>query len=364
MASTPIFTPDDYTIALICPMPLEQAPVEAMLDEIHPDLPVTTLDKNSYTFGRITNHNVVIAGMPKIGNSSAASVATQVLNDFRRLRFSLLIGIGGGIPNLSHGVDIRLGDVVVSKPQGIFGGVVQFRQGKVLSRGRFERTGALRSPPDILLATMGRMEALHRRVDSAIPRLLGHMVQRFPKMVAGGYVYQGVENDQLFRAEYEHAEWRRNCEGCDLEAVIRRGDRIHSNPVIHYGTIGSSDVVVKDGQLRDMLRDDLGIYCVEMEAAGLLDSFPCLVIRGICDYADSHKNDRWQPYAAAAAAAYAKELLSYVPVLNDPQHDRPQRGHTVLSVRSVRNLVNGSVAGDVVGGDKVTGDKVWQEWRN
>ena len=51
-----------------------------------------------------------------------------------------------------------------------------------------------------------------------------------------------------------------------------------------------------------------------MEAAGLMDHFPCLVIRGICDYSDSHKNKRWQPYAAAVAAAYAKELLSLIPV--------------------------------------------------
>ena len=50
-----------------------------------------------------------------------------------------------------------------------------------------------------------------------------------------------------------------------------------------------------------------------MEAAGLMNSFPCLVIRGICDYADSHRNDRWQAYAAGAAAAYAKELLSVIP---------------------------------------------------
>jgi hypothetical protein len=49
-----------------------------------------------------------------------------------------------------------------------------------------------------------------------------------------------------------------------------------------------------------------------MEAAGVMDRFPCLVIRGICDYADSHKNKTWQPYAAATASAYAKELLSII----------------------------------------------------
>ena len=45
-----------------------------------------------------------------------------------------------------------------------------------------------------------------------------------------------------------------------------------------------------------------------------MNDFRCLVIRGICDYADSHKNKTWQPYAAATAAACAKEILSLVPV--------------------------------------------------
>jgi nucleoside phosphorylase len=64
---------------------------------------------------------------------------------------------------------------------------------------------------------------------------------------------------------------------------------------------------------RDRLRKEKGILCFEMEAAGLMDNLPCLVIRGICDYADSHKNKKWQPYAAVTAAAYAKEILSVIP---------------------------------------------------
>ena len=43
-----------------------------------------------------------------------------------------------------------------------------------------------------------------------------------------------------------------------------------------------------------------------------MDNFPCLTIRGICDYSDTHKNKNWQPYAAATAAAYAKELLGVI----------------------------------------------------
>jgi hypothetical protein len=126
---------------------------------------------------------------------------------------------------------------------------------------------------------------------------------------------------------------------------------------------------VEDGVLRNAVRDELGVICVEMEAAGVIDSFPGLVIRGICDYADSHKNDRWQPYAPAVAAAYAKELLLYIPALRKPDHeDRQRRDATVFSVGNARNVVNGNVSGDVFGGDKITGDKIgggndWEEWR-
>lgn len=65
---------------------------------------------------------------------------------------------------------------------------------------------------------------------------------------------------------------------------------------------------------RDRLAEELGVLCFEMEAAGLMDNFPCLVIRGICDYADSHKNKDWQGYAAATAAGYTKDLLSVISV--------------------------------------------------
>jgi hypothetical protein len=86
------------------------------------------------------------------------------------------------------------------------------------------------------------------------------------------------------------------------------------NIVVHYGTIASSNQVMRDGVTRDRVSSELGsVLCFEIGAAGLMNSFPCLVIRGICDYADSHKNKRWQPYAAATAAVYTKEVLSVIP---------------------------------------------------
>ena len=301
-------THDDYTVACICPMGVELAPVEAMLDEMHQSLPASQ-DKNSYTLGRIGVHNVVIAVMPEIGNSSAARVATQLVNDFTSIRFGLLVGIGGGIP--SDDKDIRLGDVVVSKPTATFGGVVQFDRGRIHPNGQFERTGTLKKPPAVLMANVQRLEARHRRIGNQISNYLSEMLERFPNMEEE-YVCPGIENDQLFEATYNHKDGK-TCRLCDQSKVVERALRKNSVPRIHYGTIGSANEVIKDSKTRDKLRTDLGIICVEMEAAGLMGEFSCLVIRGICDYADSHKNKTWQPYAAATAAAYAKELLSIIP---------------------------------------------------
>jgi nucleoside phosphorylase len=93
--------------------------------------------------------------------------------------------------------------------------------------------------------------------------------------------------------------------------MILRPERTEDedNPVIHYGLIASANQLIKDALVRDRLATEKDVLCFEMEAAGLIDHFPCLVIRGICDYSDSHKNKDWQGYAVMAAAVYAKDLL-------------------------------------------------------
>lgn len=304
------FSREDYGVAIICPMGIELAPVEALLDDIHDTLP-SSRNQNTYTLGQIGVHFVVIAVMPEIGNNRAATVATQLLNDFPAIRFGLLVGIGGGIP-AEEEYDIRLGDVVVSQPIGTLGGVVQYDLGKVTVGGSFERTGALRKPPDELLGAVQKLKSQQIRKGSQIPRYVSEILEKFPNMIDENYIYQGVEHDMLFKPSYEHKAGK-TCRFCDSHEIIDRETRRNTNPRIHYGTIGSGNAVIKDSATRERLREDLGVCCVEMEAAGLMDEFPCLVIRGICDYADSHKNKRWQPYAAATAAAYMKELLSVIP---------------------------------------------------
>jgi hypothetical protein len=69
---------------------------------------------------------------------------------------------------------------------------------------------------------------------------------------------------------------------------------------------------MKDAQQRDRIAKEQDVLCFEMEAAGLMNHFPCIVIRGISDYSDTHKNDKWHGYAAMVAAAYAKDLLGCI----------------------------------------------------
>jgi nucleoside phosphorylase len=106
-------------------------------------------------------------------------------------------------------------------------------------------------------------------------------------------------------------EEEERCRHCDKSKILKRKPR---DMRVHYGLVASGNQVIKDAIFRDQLNRDLGgqVLCVEMEAAGLTNYFPCIVIRGICDYADSHKNKAWQAHAAAVAAAFAKEFLEYV----------------------------------------------------
>lgn len=302
------YTHGDYSVGIICALAVEKAAFVAMLDEEHEPLPTPKSDDNSYTFGRIGEHNVVAACLPAgvMGNNSAATVAKDMLRTFP-IKIGLMVGVGGGV--WSNKVDVRLGDVVVSQPDGTHGGVVQWDFGK-METGGFRRTGSLNKPPRPLLNAVQDLKTAHMVEGDKITEHLAKMLQNKPRM-AQTFTHQGAEHDRLYEPSYGHAGGE-NCDGCDGEQAITRRVRTSLDPQIHYGNIASGNEVMKDGMARDRIAREEGVICFEMEAAGLMDSFPCLVIRGICDYADSHKNKRWQPYAAATAAAVAVELLGVV----------------------------------------------------
>ncbi|CAI7653531.1 unnamed protein product [Penicillium palitans] len=283
---------DNYTVGWICALPVETAAAKLMLDEIHPPLPRLPMDQNAYIFGNIGEHNVVITTLPTgaYGTTSAATVGMQLLSSFHAIRFGLMVGIGGGVP--SSNTDIRLGDIVVSQPTNTSGGVIQYDLGKALSGGQFIRTGMLNRPPNILLTALATLQAHHLTEDSRIVGFVSNLQAKMAPHKAVRFT-RPTQEDCLFQAEYDHIA-SDTCTDCDRSKLVPRPPREHQEAVIHYGLIGSANQVVKDGRRRDQLARDLGIYCVEMEAAGLIYNFPCLVIRGVCDYADSHKNKVWQ----------------------------------------------------------------------
>jgi nucleoside phosphorylase len=300
---------DDYTVGWVCALPVELAAAQEMLDEEHQDLerdPANN-DENLYALGSINGHNVVIVCLPagRIGNNPAAVVATQLRATFKAIRFGLMVGIGGGVPSAE--ADVRLGDVVVSQPHQTFGGVVQYDSGKTTPSG-FARTGSLNSPPQILRSAVAKVRANELRGRSQLSTYVSKLehITKFQRAKAGP--------DVLFDATYDH-ESGPTCDKCKADRQKSRQPReSQEDVVVHYGTIASGNQVIRSAAKREKLSAELGgVLCFEMEAAGLMNSFPCLAIRGICDYADSHKNKQWQPHAAGAAAAYAKEILSVIP---------------------------------------------------
>ncbi|KAL4894296.1 hypothetical protein BDV59DRAFT_16760 [Aspergillus ambiguus] len=316
-------THEDYTIAWICALPLETAAAKTMLDEVHDPLPQPKTDNNAYTLGNINGHNVVIVCLPLgiYGTISASTVVSHTISTFTNIRFGLLVGIGGGVP--SKLADVRLGDIVVSKPTAASTGVIQYDYGKALHGGQFQRIGSLNKPPQVLLKAMAQLESDYMMGKRVISKTVADALQKDEIL---RQQFLRPRNDWLFTSTYVHKENAPNCLECDQTNLVNRPPRKSEEPYIHCGLIASGDQVIKDASTRDSLSQEHNIMCFEMEAAGLMDELPSLVIRGICDYCDSHKHKQWQGYAAVAAAAYAKTLLSVVPIYHQIMELRETRG--------------------------------------
>jgi nucleoside phosphorylase len=309
----PTLSHQDYTVAWICALPLELTAAKAMLDEIHSDLCQPPSDHNAYTLGRLHGHNVVIACLPSgvYGTTSAATILAQMLPTFPSLIFGLMVGIGGGVPTKAN--DIRLGDVVVSKPTTKGTGVIQYDYGKTLSNGRIQNTGSLNKPPMVLLTAISQIQSDYIAGSGQMEQILFDTFEKNMQLKAQ---FSRPYNDWLFHGTYNHqsSASASECSLCDPRQLVSREPRASDEPYIHYGLIASGNQVMKDALSRDLIAQELDILCFEMEAAGLMDQLPCLVIRGICDYCDSHKHKQWQGYASFTAAAFAKLLLSIVSV--------------------------------------------------
>ncbi|KAB8264943.1 Pfs, NACHT and ankyrin domain protein [Aspergillus pseudonomiae] len=310
------YSNEEYTIGWVPTDSIDMAAAKGMLDEEHgdPQTPPQEADHNAYLLVSMRRFRVVIACLPKdeLGASSAAAVARAILFTFPNIRVGLTVGVGAGIPYYDDNEtrDIRLGDVVIGSDRGSSGAIV-YDFGKWLPDGSFKNMYALDRPPRPLRTTLARMEAEHQTRENRICEYIDGMLLKYPHMRMKGFAHPGSPNDRLFREDYCHVGGR-SCAGCDPSQQIHREDRLDTSPEIHYGIVATGSAVVKDAPTREQIKQRHGAICLEMEAAGLINNFPCIVIRGISNYADSHKNDQWHAYAVATAAACAKKLLGFV----------------------------------------------------
>lgn len=318
--------PEHYTVGWICARFTEHTAARQFLEKEHgrPDY-LSPRDSNDYTLGEIAGHNVVISGLPdgEYGLSSATGVAMDMLNSFPNIRIGLMVGIGGGAPTSEN--DIRLGDVVVSSPRDGIGGVYQYDYGKTIQGRDFHQTGFLDQPPTILRNAVSGLRTRFEDEGHQIEESIKAALEKKPRL-RKKYSRPAEESDRLYKSNIVHPHDRAgSCkELCETQptVLVDRPKRNKEDTLrIHYGLVASSNQLMKDALKRDALAREKGVLCFEMEAAGLMNRFPSLVIRGICNYSDSHKNEEWEGYAAMAAAAYAANILrSLVPMNGNALH--------------------------------------------
>ncbi|KAL3456402.1 hypothetical protein BJX64DRAFT_41730 [Aspergillus heterothallicus] len=347
---------DEFAIAIICALTLEAEAVEELFDETYDRLGEYYRkqpgDDNAYVTGRIGNHNVVLCYMPGMGKGSAASVASSLKISYQRIEMALVVGICGAAPYPLLGGEIFLGDVIISDS------VVQYDFGRQYPGDFEKKTGVkdtLGRPNQAIRSMLAGLQARRSRRD---------LQQKLLRHIQGLQVSQPkwcpptAVDDVLFEASYRHKHYGlasarclclagtpedicqaavdSSCSliGCDLDWVCRRRPSTECNsPSIHIGTVASADTVMKSGEHRDCLVHSAGIIGFEMEGAGVWDNISCIIIKGVCDYADSHKNKAWQGYAAATGAATAKAFLEYWGPTARPDVKKSGKRHWLVPFR-------------------------------
>lgn len=314
---------DEIEIAIVCALPLEVSAVEASLDDTYSRLGSGHMkdyrDVNAYTIGRIGKHNIVLCPMPGMGKVSAAGVATNLRFSFPNIRLALLVGICGGVPFPSSGApEIFLGDVLISDS------MIEYDFGRQYPGGFQRKTGAkegLARPNEEIRTLVSALASnkVYSEFEKQLNKHLGD-IQAQNKRWTCPDVSADVPLESSNRHRHRTNDLHCNCAngtavncsclGCDKSHLRRRESHENTHNIsVHIGTFGCADRVMKSGKHRDLLAKNEGVIGIEMEGAGVWGNVPCVIIKGVCDYADRHKNKVWQRYAASTAAAAAKAFL-------------------------------------------------------
>ncbi|KAI0601625.1 hypothetical protein F4775DRAFT_540696 [Biscogniauxia sp. FL1348] len=342
-------TRDDFEIAIICALPREARAVKHVCDHLFEDDGLEFLktdgDNNHYTTGRIGYHNVVVVWLEHMGKEAAARASACLFVSYRKIRLALLVGICGGSPKNTREQDIFLGDVIISSQ------IYQYDFKRLYPNGDEVRDTTMHMKSDPAISAI-----VNRLSDGDgqefTQKLANYVRDLAEKQNSSMYKHPGIMKDILFAPEYLHKHQHEGmskqdicmtcskkeasvCKkardmscielGCDPKLQVKRnrldsiehpfGDHGANEtyyPQVHFGIMACGDTVIKSGKDRDDICRGSGAIAFEMESAGMFGSYAGIVIKSVCDYADSHKNKIWQDYAAGTAACAAKALLSNV----------------------------------------------------
>lgn len=342
---------EDFEVAIICALSTEYAAVEEIVDEFWDDqgdiYGKAPEDRNNYSTGRIGKHNVVLLSLCDTGKVEASRAAADMRLSYTGVKLALFVGVCGAVPQYTHGGEIReilLGDVIVGHTS------FPYDFGRLYGdrfRPKTVQIGSLARSRKEIRALTNIYE--QRRTKGILENRSGQILKDVQASVAkkgysGEYDCPGTNEDKLFKPDYRHRHLDRSdcecsgssrdvdpvCDGaikatcaelqCDeREMVVRKRKRLrHTMPMLHIGSIASGDWVMKSGTKRDEVAKSHGVIAFEMEGAGIWDELPCLVVKGVADYADSHKSKDWQRYAAATAACTTKAILERY-IRSDPR---------------------------------------------
>jgi nucleoside phosphorylase len=356
---------EDFQIAIICALELEHDAISLRFDQFWDEgnepYGRAPGDANTYMMGRIGKYDVVLVMLPNMGKVAAAGAASGIWSSYAGLKLAFLVGICGGVPGAGKD-ELLLGDVVISKR------IVQYDFGKQYPDEFSTRTtvedslGRASKHIRNLLAVFETDLARDRLERKAAIYLQQIQDSTSRNRRTARYNYPGASQDRLFQAHYRHKHhrssqcscaetgdipfrvcsesrgWSCDERGCDSKYLVRR-ERLEYKrqleaagrskeaqaPSIYIGSIGSGDAVIKSGEDRDKIAKSHDLAAFEMEGAGVWEEIPCIVVKAVCDYADSHKNKSWQHFAAATAASAAKALLERYIQTSKQSHGRFER---------------------------------------
>jgi len=291
-------TPERPQIGIITALTKEFTAMKAALLDCRPhNIPGHGAGRR-YVLGRLDSqeggaHWVALA-LADQGNNMAATRATLLLEHFSSIEAIIMVGIAGAVPcHVNPENHVRLGDIVVSNKKG----VIQYDMKKL------REIRACPVPPNARLLEAVRLLEVdeltgERPWVEATESILKKLRWKKPLR----------KKDRLFASDDPSRQL----------SHPKDPRRVANLPRVFLGPIASSNELLKRPKKRDSLQAKFGVRAVEMEGSGIADATwthdkGYLVVRGTCDYCDSHKDDIWQQYAAALAAGYTKALIESIP---------------------------------------------------